>query len=171
MPPKLRFIAAAIYILMTCLNFSACRTVTKLDKRDTKGTDAEEKAWLDLGWPIKNAVLFRTFDKTPSRLHEGLSFGAPANTSVISAQAGEVIFAGNSNNDLGEMVIIKHMDPFVTIYGHLDSILVKVGQRVRKGEQLGVTGSTGGAESPRVFFQLRKDRLPVNPELYLSKPG
>lgn len=122
-----------------------------------------------LAWPVQKGVLFRTFDVTPTRLHEGLSIGAPNNTPVFAAQDGEVIFASDANNHFGKMVIIKHAEPFVSIYAHLGSINVAVGKKVKKGETLGTVGSTGGVESPRVYFQLRKNRTPVNPELYLSK--
>jgi len=124
---------------------------------------------IELSWPITKGVIFRTFDQTTNRLHEGLSIGAPANTPIKSAQDGEIIFAAPGPSHLGQMVLIKHMDPFVTIYGHLSEIKVKVGQRVKKGDVIGIVGTSGGAESPRVYFELRKDRMPVNPEPYLPK--
>lgn len=124
-----------------------------------------------LSWPVEKGVVFRTFDQTPSRLHEGLSIGAPANTPVKAAQDGEVIYAAQAPNHLGKMILVKHADPFVSIYGHIDVFKVKVGQKVKKGEVIGTVGTTGGAESPRVYFELRKDRMPVNPEPFLSKTG
>lgn len=130
---------------------------------------ANESKSIQLAWPVSKGVLFRTFDQTPTRLHEGLSIGAPQNTPVAAAQSGEVIFAEDAQNHFGKMIIIKHDDAFVSIYAHLEAINVSVGKKVKKGQIIGTVGSSGGVESPRVYFQVRKDRLPVNPELYLSK--
>lgn len=134
-------------------------------------TKVDDGRGIVLSWPVEKGVVFRTFDQTPSRLHEGLSIGAPANTPVKVAQNGEVIFAAQGNNHLGRMVLVKHNEAFVSIYAHLDLIKVKVGQKLSKGDIIGTVGTSGGVESPRVYFELRKDRMPVNPEPYLSKPG
>lgn len=130
---------------------------------------SDESKKIDLGWPVVKGVVFRTFDQTGTRLHEGLSIGAPANTPIRAAQDGQVIYAAEATNHLGRMVLIQHADPFVSIYGHLEDIKVKVGQRVKKGDVIGTVGTSGSVESPRVYFELRKDRLPVNPEPYLPK--
>lgn len=130
---------------------------------------AEDAKQIDLAWPVAKGVVFRTFDQNAARLHEGLSIGAPANTPVRSAQDGEVIYAAQAPNHLGRMVLIKHADPFVSIYGHLDEVKVKVGQKLKKGDIIGTVGTSGDVESPRVYFELRKDRMPVNPEPYLPK--
>jgi len=130
---------------------------------------AEGAKKIELVWPVTKGVVFRTFDQNAARLHEGLSIGAPTNTPVRSAQDGEVIYAAQAPNHLGRMILIKHIDMFVTIYGHLDEIKVKVGQKIKKGDIIGTVGTSGDVESPRVYFELRKDRMPINPEPYLPK--
>jgi murein DD-endopeptidase MepM/ murein hydrolase activator NlpD len=124
-----------------------------------------------LDWPVKNGVMFRSFDKNPARLYEGIALGAPPSTQVAAAASGEVLYVGDDGTHFGRVVIVKHDEPFVTIYAHLDQISVVKGQQVKKGDILGTVGTSGGAESPRVYFQVRKNRMPVDPELYLTKAG
>lgn len=123
---------------------------------------------IDLAWPVKNGVLFKGFETNPQRLHEGIALGAPRGTPVQAAANGEVIYVGDDEARYGRIVIINHEDPFVTIYAHLDSIEVLKGQKVKKHDPIGTVGTSGGVDSPRVYFQVRKHRTPVDPELYLK---
>ncbi|MEI6805995.1 MAG: M23 family metallopeptidase [Myxococcaceae bacterium] len=123
---------------------------------------------IDLAWPVKNGVLFKSFETNPQRLHEGIALGAPRGTIVMAAASGEVIYVGDDEARYGRIIIINHEDPFVTIYAHLDSIDVVKGQKVKKSEPIGTVGTSGGVDSPRVYFQVRKHRTPVDPELYLK---
>jgi murein DD-endopeptidase MepM/ murein hydrolase activator NlpD len=166
----------SFYLILLLGLFSGCaHQETRKDKtphRPAKPPVVDtDKRTIALSWPVDKGVVFRTFDQTPSRLHEGLSIGAPVSTPVRAAQSGEVLYAAQASNHLGRMILIKHKDPFVSIYGHLDTMKVKVGQMVLQGEVIGTMGTSGGVESPRVYFELRKDRMPVNPEPYFSKPG
>ena len=136
---------------------------------------AEKPAWIKdddgktiaLDWPIKDGVLFRSFDQNPARLYEGVALGAPMGTPVRAAASGEVIYVGDNGTHYGLMVIIRHADPFVTVYAHLNEINVPRGKVIKKGELIGTVGTSGGIDSPRVYFQVRKNRMPVDPERYL----
>lgn len=123
---------------------------------------------INLIWPVKNAVVFKTFDTRPQTLYEGIALGAPLGTPVFSAAPGEVIYVGDDEARYGKIVIIHHEDPFVTIYAHLNQIEVKKGQKVKQGETIGTLGKTGQVDSPRVYFQVRNNRTPVDPEHYLK---
>ena len=122
-----------------------------------------------LAYPVKDGVIFKSFDSNPNRLYEGVAIGAPLGTLVVSAQRGEVIYVGDDDGRYGKIVILKHEDPFVTIYAHLDRVDVTKGQKVDRLQKLGTVGTSGGVDSPRVYFQVRKHRIPVNPELYLKR--
>ncbi|MBL4818758.1 MAG: M23 family metallopeptidase [Deltaproteobacteria bacterium] len=124
---------------------------------------------VELAWPVENAVLFKTFNKNPDRLYEGIALAAPQGTTVSAAEKGEVIYIGEEDGRYGNLVIIKHEDPLVTIYAHLDRIHVKKGQRVARSQPVGTLGTSGGVDSPRVYFQVRNNRTPVDPELYLRR--
>lgn len=140
----------------------------KSSKPLSKPTVVADGKKIDLAWPIKNGVLFKTFDPNPQRLYEGIALGAPTGTSVHAAAAGEVIYVGDDEARYGRIVIINHEDPFVTIYAHLDQIDIHKGEKVKKNESIGTVGQSGGVDSPRVYFQVRKHRTPVDPELYLK---
>ncbi len=119
--------------------------------------------------PVSKGVLFRVFDKTPERLFEGIALGAPQNTLVHAAAKGEVIYVAENVNRFGRMIIIKHDETFVSLYAHLERIDIAKGKLVVQGEVIGAVGTSGGVESPRLYFQVRKNRIPVDPERYLSK--
>ncbi len=114
-----------------------------------------------LTWPADGVVL-RAF-ASGKRAFEGLVIAAPAGTAVRAAAAGEVAFVGDERTALGLLVIVKHADDLVSIYGHLGTAAVTAGQRVARGQAIGVVGTSGAAESPRLHFQLRRGRTPIDP--------
>lgn len=75
---------------------------------------------------------------------------------------------GTTGSQYGRIVIVKHEEPFVTIYAHLDEVSVTKGHKVKRLDSLGTVGTTGGVDSPRLYFQVRKNRTPVDPERYLK---
>jgi murein DD-endopeptidase MepM/ murein hydrolase activator NlpD len=140
----------------------------KPPKQVTKTAVLADGKKIDLAWPVKNGVLFKTFDTHPQRLYEGIALAAPKGTPVQAAAAGEVIYVGDDEARYGRIIIINHEDPFVTIYAHLDQIDVSKGQKIKQKESIGTVGQSGGVDSPRVYFQVRKHRTPVDPEIYLK---
>jgi len=123
---------------------------------------------IDLIWPVKDGVVFKVFDERPESLFEGIALGAPMGASVRAVAKGSVIYVAQNVNRFGKMVIIKHDKDFVTIYAHLDKILVSKGKTVKSGDVIGHLGVSGGVSSPRLYFQVRKNRLPVDPQRYLK---
>jgi murein DD-endopeptidase MepM/ murein hydrolase activator NlpD len=116
--------------------------------------------------------------------HHGVEFFNPSGTPVVAAGPGEVIVAGADLADLhgpipnfyGNLVVIQHDEtyagqPVYTLYGHLRSVEVSVGDRVGAGDHLGVVGSTGVAIGPHLHFEVRvgsNDYASTrNPELWL----
>jgi septal ring factor EnvC (AmiA/AmiB activator) len=99
----------------------------------------------------------------------GVDFAAEAGASVRSVAGGIVRFAGWFRG-YGRIVIIDHGDGFHTISGHLDEIYVKVGTKIEDGESLGTVGETGSLGGPSLYFELRRDGEPVDPEPWLMDP-
>jgi murein DD-endopeptidase MepM/ murein hydrolase activator NlpD len=65
--------------------------------------------------------------------------------------------------DYGNLLLIKHADGYVTAYAHADTLIVKKGQSVTKGEVIAFSGSTGDVSTPQLHFEIRQGTQPVNP--------
>lgn len=107
---------------------------------------------------------FRTFDNS---FHKGLDLGTSGeNIPTYAAAAGTVVTAGFSNS-AGNWVVIDHGNGLVTKYMHHDQIFVEEGQQVEKGQQIGVTGSTGYSTGVHLHFQVEENGTAVDPLTYL----
>ncbi|MDD2482075.1 MAG: M23 family metallopeptidase [Lutispora sp.] len=115
--------------------------------------------------PTRGSITSR-FGRRWGRLHEGIDIAAPVGTAVKAADGGEVIFAGTSGT-YGKLIKVDHGGGFVTYYGHLSKINVKVGAKVYKGQNIGSVGNTGRSTGPHLHFEIRKNGSPVNPSKYL----
>ena len=99
-------------------------------------------------------------------MHKGVDFAAPHGTDVISAAAGVVTMAKRKNG-YGVLVEINHGNGYVTRYGHNSAVVVKVGERVVKGQVIAKVGSTGRSTGPHVHFEVRRNGQVVNPAEYI----
>ncbi|MEU5832966.1 M23 family metallopeptidase [Streptomyces diacarni] len=105
--------------------------------------------------------------------HTGIDFHAGMNTPVHSVAAGEVVEAGNGGA-YGNNIVIKHKDGTYTQYGHLNSIGVSVGQSVKSGQQIALSGSTGNSSGPHLHFEARSGPeygSDIDPVAYLRQHG
>ena len=102
------------------------------------------------------------------RMHKGLDIGGPRGTIVVAAADGVVIFRG-ANTGYGLMVEIDHGYGVSTIYAHLSSIKIELGQQVKRGQIIGTIGSTGRATGPHLHYEVRINGEPVNPMYFIVK--
>ena len=93
-----------------------------------------------------------TYNNKP---HTGIDYGCPQGTAILASADGEVMAAGWDLTGFGFRVIIQHDDNRSTLSAHLDSISVDVGQRVRQGQEIGISGSTGRTTGPHLHFEAR----------------
>lgn len=98
--------------------------------------------------------------------HAGVDFRNPKGTPILAADDG-VVISVTSNGSYGKMVKLSHGNGLETFYAHCDSILVSVGQVVKKGEQIATIGATGNATGYHLHFEVRKNGVPQNPMNYL----
>ena len=87
-----------------------------------------------------------------------------------SAVDGIIALVGSSTTGYGRYVVIAHSGGLDTLYGHLSTALVKVGQQVVQGQTIGLEGSTGNSTGPHLHFELRIKQQPIDPTPYLP-PG
>ena len=89
--------------------------------------------------------------------HDGIDFGIPSNTKLVSVAAGEVIGVGNTDlvrscQSWGKWILIKHNIGLTTLYAHLSLTKVRLGQKVESGELIGYSGNTGFSTGPHLHF-------------------
>lgn len=101
-----------------------------------------------------------------ARLHEGIDIVARRGTPITAPADGIVTYAG-LDPTLGEMVVIDHGYGVITRYGHNDSLLVREGQRVKRGDPIATVGSTGKSTGPHLHYEIRINDIAVNPQGYL----
>ncbi len=98
--------------------------------------------------------------------HAGLDIANRKGTKVIATANGVIAYAGRKMF-IGNEVLIDHGHGIVTKYGHLSKILVKAGARVKRGDVIGLMGTTGRSTGPHVHYEVRVNGIPVNPERYI----
>jgi len=101
-------------------------------------------------------------------MHSGLDFAAPFGTPIFAA-AGGVVAAAEFNAAFGNMVTIDHGNGLQTLYAHASKLSVKVGEIVRKGQQIASVGSTGRSTGPHLHFEVHVDGVPRNPARFLVR--
>ena len=100
--------------------------------------------------------------------HSGVDFAGTEGADVVTVAAGIVVYAA-TRSGYGEMVEINHGGGFSTRYGHHKELVVKVGDIVRKGQVVGLMGSSGRSTGPHVHFKVFKNGRIVDPSAYIHR--
>ncbi len=99
-------------------------------------------------------------------MHDGLDIGTAPNMQIQAPAAGRVISAG-FDAGMGNVVTIDHGNGIQSQYGHLAKALVKEGQKVKRGDVIGLVGSSGRSTGPHLHYMLKVNNRTVNPSLYI----
>jgi murein DD-endopeptidase MepM/ murein hydrolase activator NlpD len=99
--------------------------------------------------------------------HEGLDFMATAGSPIYAAASG-IVRTAEQTPDYGKLIKIDHGSGLETRYAHASMLKVKVGERVRKGQLIGLVGSTGRSTGPHLHFEVRLKGVPLDPRKYLQ---
>jgi murein DD-endopeptidase MepM/ murein hydrolase activator NlpD len=142
-------------------------------------TDPVLTATGKLLWPIPHATVSQGFGPTAyafeasyagfAHFHTGIDLSMPFGTPVFAAADGVVVLARPMTDPTGALVgygnyvIIQHDAGLKTLYGHLLAIGVKEGDQVKRGQLIGLVGSTGNSTGPHLHFEVRIDDSPVDP--------
>jgi murein DD-endopeptidase MepM/ murein hydrolase activator NlpD len=103
--------------------------------------------------------------------NDGINIALPKGAPVHAAENGVVAYAGNEIRGFGNLLLIKHDGGWMSAYGHNDRLLVKQGDKVKRGQVIARAGATGAVSSPQLHFELRKAGGAVDPLAYLDDDG
>lgn len=120
-------------------------------------------------WPVRGKILSAYGAKSSGLFNDGINIGVSRGTAVKAAENGVVAYAGNEVKGMGNLIIIQHSDGWMTVYAHMDSIVVRRGNKVSVGQKIGTVGETGKVDSPQLHFEVRKGTKAYNPSNYLRK--
>jgi murein DD-endopeptidase MepM/ murein hydrolase activator NlpD len=109
----------------------------------------------------------RTFNGKVQSVHQGLDYAAPTGTPVGAVNAGTVLLAGPLYFE-GNCVVLDHGQGLLTLYLHLSEIKVKQGDRIVRGQELGLSGGTGRATGPHLHLAVRWQGVYLNPATLLT---
>jgi len=122
--------------------------------------------WPVLGW-VTSCFGFRTNPFTGlTQMHEGLDISNRVGTLVIAPADGIVSDTGNDSAH-GKIVVISHGFGMITRFSHLSKVLVRVGQKMRRGEKIAEVGMTGKSTGPHLHYEVRLNGIPANPMRYV----
>jgi len=119
-------------------------------------------------WPVKGKIVLGFGPKAGGLHNDGINIAADRGTPVRAAENGVVVYIGNQLRGFGNLLLIKHSGGWMTAYAHADTLLVRRGQTVRRGEAVARVGSTGSVTQPQLHFEVRKGTRAVDPTRLLA---
>lgn len=132
---------------------------------DEEAGSSEPAAALD--WPLREGQMSSVYGRRWGRAHQGIDLAAPVGTPIFAAREGVVLYADNVVRGYGNMVVISHAGDLLTAYAHTSVLLVRKGDRVRRGQIIARVGQTGHATAPHLHFEVRQGQVPRDPLRYL----
>lgn len=133
-----------------------------------KATPGPQAALPSFAWPVRGRLVETFGTKADLRVVDGIEIEAPAGTPFKAAASGQVAYVGNQLAGYGWLVLIRHSSDYMTAYAFANSVNVREGQAVTRGQVIGEVGQTGRARSPRLHFQVRHATKPVDPVPFLA---
>ena len=119
-------------------------------------------------WPVEKVSYTSRFGPRAGGMHAGLDIGCGRGTPVLAAEAG-VVSHSAWFGALGNAIAVYHKKSGLrTWYGHNTTVLLKVGEKVEKGQILAFSGTTGRSTGPHVHFEVRYNQIALNPEDFIE---
>ena len=122
--------------------------------------------WPIMGW-VTSVFGFRTDPFTGlSQMHEGIDISNRVGTPVVASADGIV---SDTGNDLvyGKLLVISHGFGMTTRYSHLSKVMVRVGEKVKRGDKMAEVGMSGRTTGPHLHYEIKLNGIPVNPVRYI----
>lgn len=131
-------------------------------KPDVRPDEGKGNGSIEWGWPVGGKII-AGFNETSSK---GVDLAGKPGDPVLAAASGRVVYAGTGLRGYGKLVIVKHDNSYLSAYAHNQSLLVKEGQAVSKGQKIAELGDTD-SDRPKLHFEIRRQGKPVDPGKYL----
>ncbi|MFQ5802610.1 MAG: M23 family metallopeptidase [Candidatus Methylomirabilales bacterium] len=116
-------------------------------------------------WPVRGDITSK-FGRRSRTFHDGIDIAAPQGAPIRAIQKGKVMYSDRLRG-YGNILIIRHLNGFVSVYAHNRRNIVREGQRVAQGEVIAEVGSTGRVTGPHLHFEVRKNNVARDPLYYL----
>ncbi|MEM7071009.1 MAG: M23 family metallopeptidase, partial [Pseudomonadota bacterium] len=119
-------------------------------------------------WPVRGKLISNFGPGKNGIYNDGINIAVEEGSAVHAAENGVVAYSGDGLPGLGNMILIRHADGYISAYAHNHILLVKRGQKVKRGQVIARAGSTGNVASTQLHFELRKGARALNPIKYLE---
>lgn len=119
-------------------------------------------------WPVKGKIVAKFGPRPDGSHNDGIDIAVPLGTDVVATEDGIIAYAGNELKGYGNLILIRHDDNWVSAYAHNEQMLVKRGDKVKRGQVIAKAGKSGNIEQPVVHFELRQGSKPVDPTKHLA---
>jgi len=143
------------------------QTVAQLQQQPAAGEksppDDETVSW---GWPAKGKLI-AAFNEAANA--KGIDISGKAGQAVLASAAGTVLYSGSGIRGYGKLIVLKHNKTYSSVYAHNNSILVKEGQSVVKGQKIAEMGNTD-SDQIELHFEIRRLGKPIDPVKLLPPP-
>jgi murein DD-endopeptidase MepM/ murein hydrolase activator NlpD len=128
---------------------------------------------MPLGYPMQGRLTSGfgrrsdPFNNRPA-FHAGIDLKGKIGQKIKATADGIVTTSSYEGNGFGNFVILRHGNGYETVFGHMSKRLVKEGERIQRGQVVGLMGNTGRSTGPHLHYEVRYNRKPINPKKYLS---
>jgi murein DD-endopeptidase MepM/ murein hydrolase activator NlpD len=136
----------------------------------TASARTDDAARLQMVWPASGTVTARFGEHRGSHRHRGIDIGMLRTLRLRSVLRGVVKKTGYAAgySGYGKVVVLDLPGPYTALYAHLSRVGVRPGQRVRRGQRLGLAGCTGSCTGTHLHFEIERRGVPVNPLRFLG---
>jgi lipoprotein NlpD len=143
---------------------ASIRPASPQPKPEATGSEADD---LQFSWPASGRIVNSFSDSANLK---GIGIAGKSGQPVYASAPGRVIFSGTGIRGFGKLIVIKHNNAFLSVYGHNNELLVKEGQNVVKGQKIAEMGNTD-ADQVKLHFEIRRYGKPVDPLSLLPPQG
>ena len=120
-----------------------------------------------MAWPVQGKVV-SSYGTSGGQKNDGIDIAAAKGTAVKAADGGKVVYAGNEVARMGNLLLIEHPGGYITAYANNESLSVKKGDVVKKGQIIAKVGNSGGTAEPQLHFEVRRAGKTVDPATVLG---